>query len=218
MQIRADLIPAAFKDAYSLWDKVYNGHIYMEICRGCYGLPQQTNSLKNNLPLTDTSNSLTHTPGLFKHITRPLQFSLAVEDFGIKYIGKQHLNHLITSIKCHYDVKIDYTGSVYCGITLDWHYDKGYLEISMPGYVTKQLTKYNHPLPNKPVNTPWEPYPIKYGNPIQQMLPQDDPPLKQATNQTHPANRWFFLLLRSSQRPHHTSCPQQICNTTIQCN
>eukprot|EP00804_Cyclotella_cryptica_P017215 CCRYP_013147-RB/>CCRYP_013147-RB protein AED:0.48 eAED:0.48 QI:0/-1/0/1/-1/0/1/0/67 len=40
MRIRADLVPTAFKDAYNLWDKIYKGHIYMEICRGCYGLPQ----------------------------------------------------------------------------------------------------------------------------------------------------------------------------------
>jgi hypothetical protein len=26
-----------------------------------------------------------------------------LDDFGIKYIGKQHLYHLITSIKRHYD-------------------------------------------------------------------------------------------------------------------
>eukprot|EP00804_Cyclotella_cryptica_P014206 CCRYP_005619-RB/>CCRYP_005619-RB protein AED:0.41 eAED:0.38 QI:0/0/0/1/0/0/4/0/300 len=39
----------------------------------------------------------------------------------------------------------------------------GYLDISMPGYVHKQLTKYNHPRPKNPVHTPWEPYPIKYG-------------------------------------------------------
>ena len=77
-----------------------------------------------------------------------------MDDFGIKYIGKLHLDHLITSIKCHRDVKIDYTGSLCCGITLDWHYDNGYLDISMPGYAAKQLTKYNHPLPNKPVHTP----------------------------------------------------------------
>eukprot|EP00804_Cyclotella_cryptica_P012355 CCRYP_010816-RA/>CCRYP_010816-RA protein AED:0.39 eAED:0.55 QI:0/0/0/1/0/0/3/0/209 len=54
-----------------------------------------------------------HTPGLFKHISRPVQFSLVVDNFGIKYIGRQHLEHLIASIKRHYDVTVDYTGSLY---------------------------------------------------------------------------------------------------------
>ena len=55
----------------------------------------------------------------------------------------------------------------------------------MPGYVTKQLTKYNHPLPKKPVNTPWEPYPIKYGHPIQETLPHDDSPPLSKQNIMH---------------------------------
>eukprot|EP00804_Cyclotella_cryptica_P012648 CCRYP_016913-RA/>CCRYP_016913-RA protein AED:0.31 eAED:0.31 QI:0/0/0/1/0/0/3/0/469 len=156
MQIKAALIPAAFMDAYKLWDKIYNGHIYMEIRRG-YGYFE-----------------LPHTPGLFKHISRPIQFTLVVDDFGIKYIGQEHLDHLLQK---HYDVKVDLTGSLYCGITLHWDYNNKHLDISMPGYVNKQLTKYNHPRPKKPVNTPWEPYPIKYGSTIQPTLPPDDSPL-----------------------------------------
>ncbi len=40
MRIKANLIPDVFKDTYNLWDKIYNDHVYMEIRRGCYGLPQ----------------------------------------------------------------------------------------------------------------------------------------------------------------------------------
>eukprot|EP00804_Cyclotella_cryptica_P000710 CCRYP_000992-RB/>CCRYP_000992-RB protein AED:0.38 eAED:0.38 QI:0/0/0/1/0/0/2/0/263 len=150
MRIKADLVPAAFKEAYTLWDKIHNGYIYMEIRRGCYGLPQAgilANKLLKQRLSTDGYFELPHTPGLFKHISRPVQFSLVVDDFGIKYTGQEHLDHLIQSIRKHYDVKVDHTGSLYCGITLDWHYEEKYLDISMPGYVTKQLTKYNHPHP-----------------------------------------------------------------------
>jgi hypothetical protein len=188
MRIKTDLVPTAFKNAYNLWDKIYNGYVYMEIRRGCYGLPQAgilANKLLKKRLATDGYFELPHTPGLFKHISRPVQFSLVVDDFGIKYSGQEHLDHLIQAIKRHYDVKVDHTGSLYCGITLDWHYDKEYLDISMPGYVTKQLTKYNHPLPKKPVNTPWEPYPIKYGHPIQETLPHDDSPPLSTQNITH---------------------------------
>eukprot|EP00804_Cyclotella_cryptica_P029279 CCRYP_011676-RA/>CCRYP_011676-RA protein AED:0.16 eAED:0.06 QI:0/0/0/1/0/0/6/0/1468 len=188
MRIKADLVPAAFKEAYTLWDKIHNGYIYMEIRRGCYGLPQAgilANKLLKQRLSTDGYFELPHTPGLFKHISRPVQFSLVVDDFGIKYTGQEHLDHLIQSIRKHYDVKVDHTGSLYCGITLDWHYEEKYLDISMPGYVTKQLTKYNHPHPKKPVNTPWEPYPIKYGHPIQETLPEDDSPLLTKQNIKH---------------------------------
>jgi hypothetical protein len=40
MLIKANLVPDEFKDLYNLHEKVYNGIIYMEIRRGCYGLPQ----------------------------------------------------------------------------------------------------------------------------------------------------------------------------------
>eukprot|EP00804_Cyclotella_cryptica_P019448 CCRYP_006615-RA/>CCRYP_006615-RA protein AED:0.18 eAED:0.18 QI:0/0/0/1/1/1/3/0/869 len=135
MQIKADLIPKAFMDTYKLWDKVYKGHVYMEIRRGCYGLPQAgilANKLLKQRLATDGYFELPHTPGLFKHISRPVQFTLVVDDFGIKYIGQEHLDHLLQSIRKHYDVKVDHTGSLYCGITLHWNYKEKYLDISMP--------------------------------------------------------------------------------------
>eukprot|EP00804_Cyclotella_cryptica_P002895 CCRYP_009401-RA/>CCRYP_009401-RA protein AED:0.38 eAED:0.38 QI:0/0/0/1/0/0/2/0/237 len=101
MRIKADLVPTAFKNAYNLWDKINNGYIYMEIRRGCYGLPQAgilANKLLKKRLATDGYFELPHTPGLFKHISCPVQFSLVVDKFGIKYIGKEHLDHLITAI------------------------------------------------------------------------------------------------------------------------
>eukprot|EP00804_Cyclotella_cryptica_P004411 CCRYP_006828-RA/>CCRYP_006828-RA protein AED:0.41 eAED:0.41 QI:0/0/0/1/0/0/2/0/199 len=144
----------------------------MEIHRCCYGLPQAgilANKLLKKSLASDGYFELPHTPGLFKHISRPVQFSLVVDDFGIKYIGRQHLEHLIASIKRHYDVTVDYTGSLYCAITIDWQYNKGYLDISMPGYVHKQLTKYNHP---RPKNT------TPYSMGVQPTLPHNDQQIK----------------------------------------
>eukprot|EP00804_Cyclotella_cryptica_P020908 CCRYP_009248-RA/>CCRYP_009248-RA protein AED:0.33 eAED:0.26 QI:0/0/0/1/1/1/2/0/567 len=104
MRIKADLIPKAFMDKYKLWDKICNGHVYMEIRRGCYGLPQAgilANKLLKQRLATDGYFELPHAPGLFKHISRPIQFTLVVDDFGIKYIGKEHLDHLLQTIKKH---------------------------------------------------------------------------------------------------------------------
>eukprot|EP00804_Cyclotella_cryptica_P004433 CCRYP_006852-RB/>CCRYP_006852-RB protein AED:0.14 eAED:0.09 QI:0/-1/0/1/-1/1/1/0/489 len=178
MRLKANLFLDAFKDAYNLWDKIYNEYVYIEIRRRCYGLPKAgilANKLLKQRLATDGYFELPHTPGLFKHISRPVQFSLVVDDFGIKYIGQQHLEHLIASIKRHYDVTIDHTGSLYCGIT-HWQYNKGYLDISMPGYVHKQLTKYNHPRPKKPVHTPWKHIPSNTASCPTNTLPHDDSP------------------------------------------
>jgi hypothetical protein len=36
-----------------------------------------------------------HMPRLCTHKTRPIIFSLIVEDFGVKYVRKEHADHLI---------------------------------------------------------------------------------------------------------------------------
>jgi endonuclease I len=56
-------------------------------------------------------------------------------------------------LKEFYEVTIDYEGSLYCGVTLEWNHEERYVDISMPGYVKKQLLKYKHPNPKKPVHT-----------------------------------------------------------------
>ena len=46
-------------------------------------------------------------PGLFKHKTRPVWFSLVVEDFGIKHIGKENAKYIIYILKDFYEVKVE---------------------------------------------------------------------------------------------------------------
>ena len=62
-----------------------------------------------------------HMPGLWKHISRPISFTLVVDDFGIKYVVRQHINHLLNTIKKDYKVSEDWDGKLYCGIQLDWN-------------------------------------------------------------------------------------------------
>ena len=38
------------------------------------------------------------TPGLWTHETQPLSVSLIVDDLGVKYVGKEHTEYLITSL------------------------------------------------------------------------------------------------------------------------
>jgi hypothetical protein len=62
------------------------------------------------------------TLGLWKHETRPLTFTLIVDDFEVKYESKDDVDHLIASIKSTYKVTEDWTGNLYCSISLDWDY------------------------------------------------------------------------------------------------
>ena len=93
------------------------------------------NSCERNFNLTGYYE-VAHTPGLWNHVTRPVQFSLVVDDFSVKYVGKENAEHLINAIKTEgYKLSIDWEGTKYCGITLDWNYNLRTLTISMPGYL-----------------------------------------------------------------------------------
>ena len=113
-----------------------------------YGLPQAgilANKLLKERLLQNGYFEVPHTPGLFRHKTRPVWFTLVVDDFGIKYVGKEHAQHLLGVLKEFYEIEEDWMGSLYCDITLDWHYDQQYVDISMVNYVLKQLAKYKQP-------------------------------------------------------------------------
>ena len=43
-----------------------------------------------------------------------------VDDFGIKYIQKRDLDHLIQTLKKHYEVTVDMEGQEFVKIELDW--------------------------------------------------------------------------------------------------
>ena len=122
-----------------------------------------------------------HTPGLWKHTSRPISFTLVVDDFGVKYERKEDVDHLIAAIKDKYKkLSEDWSGDLYCGIKLTWDYDARTLDISMPGYVQKQLQRYKHAMPSKPQNCPFSPQPKQYGSEAQRPIAQDtSPPLSE---------------------------------------
>ena len=90
-----------------------------------------------------------NTPGLWYHETRPISITFLVDDFGMKYVNKADVEHLMTSLKSTHKLTADWTGDLYCGITLGWDYDKRYVDISMPGYIKKKLQEYGHGVPNR---------------------------------------------------------------------
>jgi hypothetical protein len=61
-----------------------------------------------------------HTPGLFRHATRPVTFSLVVDDFAIKYVDRANAEHLLATLRSLDNITTDWTAPMYCGITLKW--------------------------------------------------------------------------------------------------
>ena len=72
-------------------------------------------------------------PGLWTHEWRPIQFTLVVDDFGVKYVGKEHAEHLMSVLKEFPDLTEDWKGEKYIELTLDWDYEKREVHLSMPG-------------------------------------------------------------------------------------
>ena len=169
MKIHIKNFPPDIIEFYKLQQKVTpDGYIYIRIKKGMYGLKQAAllgyeNLIKNLKP--HGYYPIPHTDGLWKHHTKPITFCLCVDDFGIKYFHKSDVQHLISSLKRSYDVSEDWSGKNFCGLTLEWNYTQQYVDISMPSYITKLLTKFQHKL-HRPQFSPHEaaPYvPMKKG-------------------------------------------------------
>ena len=110
-------------DQYNLQETTKNGLVYIEIRKAIYGLPQAgilaNKQLKECLGLA-SYYEVAHTPGLFTHVTRLIQFSLVVDDFGVKYASKEHVGHLIRTLERKYDkIPVDWEDKLYYDIPLD---------------------------------------------------------------------------------------------------
>ena len=167
IRLKISDIPDEIIKEYKLQDKVTSdGYVYMEVTKGMYGLPQS--GLLANQLLEKRLNKHGYkqsklVPGLWTHDTRPIQFTLVVDNFGVKYKHGKDARHLMNVLKNHYDVTEDWTGARYIGITLDWDYAKRQVHLSMPGYVKKALTQFNHTKPSKRQNSPFQHTPPNYG-------------------------------------------------------
>jgi hypothetical protein len=59
--------------------------------------------------------------------------SVVVDDFRVKYIGREHAEHLMACIKNNYNISSDWKGSAYCSLTLEWDYKNRTVDLYMPG-------------------------------------------------------------------------------------
>ena len=78
-----------------------------------YGLPQAGINAQELLETRLKTAGCTQsklTPGYWKHKWHPISFTLIVDNFGVKYIGKEHIMHLIKVLKEHYKVEEDWEG------------------------------------------------------------------------------------------------------------
>jgi hypothetical protein len=110
---------------------------------------------------------VTHTPGIWNHISLPTTFTLAIDDLGVKYFHRNDALHLIKALETNYTITMDWTGSKHCGLTIDWNYSHNHVDISMPGHVAKALQIFNHKPPTRQQHSPHQWNTPTYGAKVQ---------------------------------------------------
>jgi hypothetical protein len=123
MKMLISRFPEEIIQKYNLNALAVDGWVYIEIRKGMYGL-KQAGLLANQLLQTRLAPfgyyPARHTPGLWLHKTRPISFTLVVDDFAVKYVGNQHAEHLRNALLRTYELTTDWTATVYSGMTLKW--------------------------------------------------------------------------------------------------
>ena len=90
-----------------------------------------------------------------------------MDDFIIKYVGKEHALHLLKTLELSYEITTDWEGTKFTEINLAWDYNARHANwtcrISMDGYIVKDILKYGHPRPKKPQPSPHKHRKVIYG-------------------------------------------------------
>ncbi|MCK7513578.1 MAG: hypothetical protein MZV70_62525 [Desulfobacterales bacterium] len=125
MRIPVSIIPPSIMTEYALAPLIHHDNVYVEIRRGMYGLPQAGKIANDRLTAFLAPYGYAPvpiTPGLWKHDTRDIIFTLVVDDFGVKYTNKADAEHLMSTLRELYSVSEDWEGARYCGLTIAWDY------------------------------------------------------------------------------------------------
>ena len=151
MKLPMDLTPEEINKRYNIKDIVNDGWVNIEIQKGMYGL-SQAGVLANRLLTTRLTArgfyACQFTPRLWHHMWHPISFVLVIDDFGIKHNGIDHAIYLLDFLHEHYDIVMDWDGSLFSGIHLKWDYKARCINLSMPHYIQKALVKFQHPHPS----------------------------------------------------------------------
>jgi hypothetical protein len=164
MKLLLSRFPNEIIQKYNLNALAVDGWVHIEIRKGMYGL-KQAGLLANQLLQTRLAPfgyyPARHTPRLWLHKTQPISFTLIVDDFAVKYVGKKHAEHLRNALLRTYELTTDWKAMMYSGMTLKWDYDNRTCNISMPSYLSDVLSKFQHDAPKHPQHTP-----SRYSTPV----------------------------------------------------
>eukprot|EP00804_Cyclotella_cryptica_P015259 CCRYP_005379-RA/>CCRYP_005379-RA protein AED:0.35 eAED:0.35 QI:0/0/0/1/1/1/2/0/135 len=91
-------------------------------------------------------------------------------------VSLSHVKHLKQALEKYYKVTVDWKGERFYGVKLDWDHKKRTVDLSLPNYIPKSLTRFQLPLTSKPQHAPYKAAPIEYGNKVQLAQEKDKSP------------------------------------------
>ena len=101
MWVDMRLIPDSIVSKYDLTSLARNGKVLARVDKGIYGLPQAGLLAQQRLIAHMAKHGYHQsptTPCLFTHAYRPISAVLVVDDFGVKYVGREHAEHLMAAL------------------------------------------------------------------------------------------------------------------------
>jgi hypothetical protein len=109
MRLKLSDIPGNIIDLYKLRDIAHDGYVYVCIQKGMYGLPQAGIIAQNSWNNDSRPRGITKAKSTLGSgsTTGDISFALCVNDFGVKYVGKAHADHLLQTLKEHYEISSD---------------------------------------------------------------------------------------------------------------
>ena len=135
-QVPISIFPQMMIDQYNLLEHVNNVYMYLETRKTIYGLPQAgilaNKQLRKKLK-PSVYYLVAHTPDLWRNLTQLVHVLLVVDDFGVKYLGKENSNRILEAIKkADSIVALDWERSLQYRIILEWNFKEHWLNIPIP--------------------------------------------------------------------------------------
>jgi hypothetical protein len=147
-----------------------NNKAMVKIDKGIYGLPHAGKIAQERLIKHLATHGFHQTPNtncLFRHESKPIAFTLVVDDFGIKYKGIDNAEYLIKILRLIYTITVDWSGERYLGMHINRNRLNNTIRISMPNYIEQMLLKLNISKHDRDTHNPVIYSPPKYGLKIQ---------------------------------------------------
>jgi hypothetical protein len=147
-----------------------NNKAMVRIDKGIYGLPHAGKIAQERLIKHLATHGFHQTPNtncLFRHESKPIAFTLVVDDFGIKYKGVDNAEYLMKILRLLYNITVDWSGERYLGMHINRDRLNNTIRISMPNYIEQMLIKLKVTKNERDTHNPTKYAPPNYGAKIQ---------------------------------------------------